>query len=45
MTYFDRKNGHRPVCYGPVCYSTLFLQCFSSFVNFSDRLYKLYALI
>ena len=38
-------TGHRPVCYGPVCYSTLFLQYLSSKVNFSDRLYKLNALI
>jgi len=38
-------TGHRPACYGPVCYSTLFLQCFSSIVNFSDILYKLNALI
>jgi len=47
MTYFDRQKmvigvnltGHRPVCYGAVCDSTLFLQCFTSIINFSDILY------
>jgi len=45
MVIGDNLTGHRPVCYGPVRYSTLFLQYLSSNVNFSDILYKLHALI